>query len=929
MKYKTKNNVSPQGKPRVYFCCHPADFEKHFESISNDILKNQNCTVWYSDEEINRDEDFFISLKQMQLFVMPITTNLLCTENATLDIDFKFAVKNHIPVLPLMMEYGLEELFNKKCGELQFLDKNNTDSTAISYNEKLEKYLSAVLIGDELAGKIRAAFDAYVFLSYRKKDRKYAQELMKLIHKNDFCRDIAIWYDEFLTPGENFNDSIKDAIQKSGLFVLAVTPNIVNETNYIMTTEYPMAKQSNKPILPAELVPTDRNLLFDKYEDIPTPTDAHNATELSEALLESIKKMAIKENDDSPEHNFFIGLAYLSGIDVEVDHERAIELITSAADAGLEEAFDKLSDMYLNGIGVERNLEKSVFWLERRVEMCHDRFIENDTEYNLMGLCNSISSLCNFYLRTLNDINRGLIIYQRYCHIIENAEPPKTFEAKRVVGLFFLEFGDCCLDIDDMASAEKYLISAETMLVNDAVMKIEKFNNSISNVELFKTYTVTEWNEYIASNNDLSLIYESLGILYKHKCVKDKYEEYLLKTFELRKTTCKYIKGDYKSDFNLIVAYYNIAAFYIENKQYANAENFISEGSELALQLANESGSLHAGEVWVKLINLNATMHCARNDFESAKNCYLRCIIALKNSKKTPKLTVLLAENYILLSEVLMITDEIEDVPDLLNESNVVLSDAGITNDRLNKHINILIKELSEKPKFLQTQLQLVEQMVKKYSTKISIFSTDRELHEKFVNFLILGNMYFKLEMYDKAETVYLLCIKIGKKLMKSDTKKQYAEAQLYLLYKNLSNVYVSLSKNKDAETYIKQFIDFGHKISKKGKSDVTTKVNISVLNDCGLIYQKMNNIKKAKKCFASAIDLMFKLMITDESEDTLDLAAEILFNDAVADKTNIDMLELKNARSLWIDLAKKHPDIKKYAENVECIDLLLPNCDQ
>ena len=57
--------------------------------------------------------------------------------------------------------------------------------------------------------KIRAAFDAYIFLSYRKKDRAYAQELMHLIHKNRFCKDIAIWYDEFLTPGESFRANVE------------------------------------------------------------------------------------------------------------------------------------------------------------------------------------------------------------------------------------------------------------------------------------------------------------------------------------------------------------------------------------------------------------------------------------------------------------------------------------------------------------------------------------------------------------------------------------------------------------------------------------------------------------------------------------------------------------------------------------------------
>lgn len=389
-KYKTRGNSEPQGKPRVYFCCHPIDFDSYFESISDDILAKQNCTIWYSDEAIVRDEDFFADLKQMQLFVMPVTTNLLCTENETLDKEFKFAIENHIPVLPLLQEKGLEELFNKKCGDLQFLDKNNTDITAISYDEKLKKYLESVLIGDELAEKIRAAFDAYVFLSYRKKDRKYAQELMRLIHKNEFCRDIAIWYDEFLIPGENFNDSIKDALQKSDLFVLAVTPNLVNEPNYIMTTEYPMAKQERKPILPTELVPTDKGQLSEKYEDIPKPADALNEAEFSEALLASMQKIAVKENDGSPEHNFFIGLAYLGGIDVEVDYDRATELIKCAAASGLPAAIKKLSIMYQHGEGVKINYGESLKWQHQLVSILFDIFTTTG----------SLQSFLDYYMET-------------------------------------------------------------------------------------------------------------------------------------------------------------------------------------------------------------------------------------------------------------------------------------------------------------------------------------------------------------------------------------------------------------------------------------------------------------------------------------------------------------------------------------------------
>lgn len=372
--YKTRGNCDPQGKSKVYFCCHPKDFSRCFESISDEILAKQNCAIWYIDGSVDRNEDFFENLQQMQLFVMPITSNLLCTENDALDVDFKFAVEKHIPVLPLMQEPGLEKLFNQKCGDLQYLDKNNRDVTAISYDEKLRNYLESILVGDELAENIRAAFDTYVFLSYRKKDRKHAQELMRLIHKNDFCRNVAIWYDEFLIPGENFNASIKEALKKSGLFVLAVTPNLINEVNYIMTTEYPLARQEGKPVLPVELLPTDRDVLFEKYNDIPNPTNAYDDSMFSKALRAVIDTNIEKKNLSSAERNYYIGLAYLSGVDVEINSEYALELITLAATDDMEDAITKLVDIYSRGVGVEKNLNTALYWQETLVRLLQRNF---------------------------------------------------------------------------------------------------------------------------------------------------------------------------------------------------------------------------------------------------------------------------------------------------------------------------------------------------------------------------------------------------------------------------------------------------------------------------------------------------------------------------------------------------------------------------
>lgn len=402
LKFVTRGEQTAQDKQKVYFCAHPDDYELYFKKISNEILdtlekeKNLNCAFFYlEDANTERDSDFLASLKsKMNLFVMPVTKKLLTTENPALDIEFHFAIKSGIPVLPLMMEAGLEFLFNEKCGDLQFLDPNSRDATTISYEEKLTKYLTSILVSDELAQKIRKAFDAYIFLSYRKKDRFYAQELMSLIHKNDFCRDIAIWYDEFLIPGENFNQSIEDALNKSNLFALVVTPALLEKgydkngnecENYIVTTEYPQAKARAEAdrsfsILPAEIIPTNKKILSEKYQGIPSCVSASNESALAQFLENALKGIALRQNNDDPEHNLFIGLAYLGGIDVEKNPERAVQLITSSAETGLPEAMDKLVSMHLSGELGKTDYDKAFEWEKKLVEKRRNIYNEKRDE---------------------------------------------------------------------------------------------------------------------------------------------------------------------------------------------------------------------------------------------------------------------------------------------------------------------------------------------------------------------------------------------------------------------------------------------------------------------------------------------------------------------------------------------------------------------
>ena len=372
LSYRTRHGSSPSGKPRIFFTSHPEEQKALLEEVSCDVLAIINAAIWYDDEperDVSEDGEFFDSLGDMALMIIAVTPRLLREPGRALGAELTFARDNHIPILPIVCERIDDALYTRRLGELQYLERCSKDQTAIAYVEKLTRHLSSTLTDDTLADKVRAAFDAYIFLSYRKKDRKYAKELMQLIHSDEFCRDVAIWYDEYLTPGENFNDAIVEAFEKSRLFVLAVTPNVVNEVNYILTTEYPMAHSSSKPIIPVEMEKTDRAELERSYEGLPPCIAKDDVAGLSEELKkqlgDSLHRLAMTEDQDSPEHSFFIGLAYLSGIDVEVDVKRGIDLISKAAYADLPEAIEKLVHIYKNGEGVKKDVDEAVSWWQR------------------------------------------------------------------------------------------------------------------------------------------------------------------------------------------------------------------------------------------------------------------------------------------------------------------------------------------------------------------------------------------------------------------------------------------------------------------------------------------------------------------------------------------------------------------------------------
>jgi hypothetical protein len=226
----------------------------------------------------------------MNLFVVPVTTRLLTTANRAMNVDIAFAKERNISILPIIMEPVSDHLYSdeKKLGKRQFIDPFNADPSEVSYEQKLTRFIKEKLVDKKMSERIQSAFDSYLFLSYRKMDRRLANELMKKIHNIDGYYDIAIWYDEFLVPGEQWNENIKSAMNmvqnKSNLFVLMVTPNITQKVvrdgkvhdNYVVEHEYPDAKELCMRILPIEIQDTDHKELENAFLDIPPRVNIRN-----------------------------------------------------------------------------------------------------------------------------------------------------------------------------------------------------------------------------------------------------------------------------------------------------------------------------------------------------------------------------------------------------------------------------------------------------------------------------------------------------------------------------------------------------------------------------------------------------------------------------------------------------------------------------
>ena len=87
-------------------------------------------------------------LREMRIVVAVVTGRLLAEDSFARKHQIPEALRANVAVLPIIVEPGLTDSFNSDpvFSGMQFLDRTSTDTTELSYETKLSKYMDALIL---------------------------------------------------------------------------------------------------------------------------------------------------------------------------------------------------------------------------------------------------------------------------------------------------------------------------------------------------------------------------------------------------------------------------------------------------------------------------------------------------------------------------------------------------------------------------------------------------------------------------------------------------------------------------------------------------------------------------------------------------------------------------------------------------------------
>ncbi|MFX1401866.1 MAG: toll/interleukin-1 receptor domain-containing protein [Promethearchaeota archaeon] len=165
-----------------------------------------------------------------------------------------------------------------QIGSIQALFKHKMTDDAfwkslLLWLRELSEVLEVILVSEEpisyakpLKIKEEKAFPKEgVFISYSHKDKEWLERVLKHLKPIGKLRDINIWDDTLIMPGENWKTEIGESLNSSKVVILIISPDYL-ASDFILENELPQvldaAKTKGTVILPIIISPCRYDLLL-------------------------------------------------------------------------------------------------------------------------------------------------------------------------------------------------------------------------------------------------------------------------------------------------------------------------------------------------------------------------------------------------------------------------------------------------------------------------------------------------------------------------------------------------------------------------------------------------------------------------------------------------------------------------------------------
>ena len=314
-------------KPKAYICAHPQDLPQYKKMLADTLQRLLWCEI-YTDDELTNDRFIhYWLLRDMRLFLVPVTRQLL-TEKSIAMRKIRFAREHQIPVIGWLMEDGLEELFLKCCGPIPYLRRE----------ESPDVFLKEFRMDRKTVLQIRDAFDGMVFLDAQPCDSRFVRHMQRLIHQCACCDNLG--FSPYPQPKEG------------QIYVLVLTEQMLKHPELALQ-RYETAKALNLPTIAVTMYALDFERIQAVFPWVTQTVDPYDEGELEYVLMDALEQAGIRYSFEMTEEQMYLlGLAFLNGIDMEMDRSRGIAYIRQAAFAGCDEAKRKLEVLQHLGDGV-------------------------------------------------------------------------------------------------------------------------------------------------------------------------------------------------------------------------------------------------------------------------------------------------------------------------------------------------------------------------------------------------------------------------------------------------------------------------------------------------------------------------------------------------------------------------------------------------